>query len=294
MGPSRRRRGCLQEHQTRIFGECEPRRKCHAKGLLSWADWCELFSSLDPWRHCMASGQSIATRVAAIKPLAHIQPCQATFHRPHRKETFRMKWTLKLGAAALMLGITASAPAGLLDGIFSSKGHRQDCCDQPTQPTCDDNGCNLFGNRHGGPDCDTDCTPDRWKPRKPGLLSRICDGLKKNRLSHHDDCCPDDCCTPACANDGVGRTYVGPSTKAVIPPAANQGHAAPTKEVAPAPAPAKEEAAPAPKAEPAPAPPQPEAPKADAELPMVPDAEAVPAPAPPEDAEAYFPSRFRN
>ena len=80
----------------------------------------------------------------------------------------------------------------------------------------------------------------------------------------------------------------------------NQGHVAPAKEVAPAPAkevapaPATEEAAPAPKAEPAPAPPQPEAPKADAELPMVPDAEAVPAPAPPEDAEAYFPSRFRN
>lgn len=218
-----------------------------------------------------------------------------------------MKWTLKFGAAALMLGVTASAPAGLLDGVFSGKGHRNDCCDQPTQPTCDDDGCNLLGKRHGGPECDTDCTTDRWKPRKPGLLSRICDGLKKNRLSHNDDCCPDDCCPPECGNDGVGRSYVGPSTKAAIPPAAKQGHVgqaapatevapAPQKEVAPAPAPAKE-AAPAPQAEaapaaPAPAPPQTEAPKADAELPMVPD--AVPAPAPPEDAEAYFPSRFRN
>lgn len=232
-----------------------------------------------------------------------------------------MKWTMRFGAAALMLGISTSAPAGLFGGgLFSSHGGNSDnCCPQ---------GCAAVENCHEGPVCTTGpsceapcevgCTPTGAEHHKCSLFDKLRDAFKGGGgglCDHGSDCTNsgygEGCCPQGCVNNchagPVGRATVGGPVRRTAPAAAHTAPSpAPAKNAAPAPAnkkaapapakkmtpaPAKEKA-PAPSKEAAPAAPAPPQPNSDAS----PDAEsqAVPAPAPPEGAEAYFPSRYRR
>jgi hypothetical protein len=145
-----------------------------------------------------------------------------------------MKWTLKFGAAAAVLGMSAVSQAGMLGGLFSH--HRasgcceQDCCEQPCRPLvsrpceqtytyqrkcsdlrppcCDENCCEDPGC---SAPCDVGCAPEACTScsgnRGCGLFKSFCKRLKKNSCfgnhkgglcNHGESCCEEGCGDECC------------------------------------------------------------------------------------------------
>lgn len=85
-----------------------------------------------------------------------------------------MKWTFRCGAAAVLLGMSAAAQAGVLGGLFSSHGK---------------SGC-----------CEDDCCPE---PQKP-IVARPCEQIYTYQRKCSDlrpPCCDDPCCEEQCCED---------------------------------------------------------------------------------------------
>lgn len=150
-----------------------------------------------------------------------------------------MKWTLKVGAAAALFGMSAVSQAGMLGGLFSHHGGNsgcceEDCCHEPARPVvarpceqtytyqrkcsdlrppcceepcCEEPACAA--------PCDAACAPEACGNggccgnRKGGLLKGFFKNLKKNSCfgnrkgglcDHGGDCCEEGCADQCCDN----------------------------------------------------------------------------------------------
>lgn len=167
-----------------------------------------------------------------------------------------MNGLLRFGSAVVLIAATSAANAGL----FGFGSHRSDCCETEC---CETECCEPVG-------CADECGSHGCLTKRPGMLSRLFGCFKKRSSSCCEtDCCEVECCDTGCAPQAYGSRPPVYSGYGVAQPAP-LGQSAPAPSTAPTPRQAPQQAAPAPKA--APAPPQ----------------------APSDEAEVYFPSRFRG
>jgi hypothetical protein len=145
-----------------------------------------------------------------------------------------MKWTLKVGAAAALFGMSAVSQAGMLGGLFSHHGGstgccEEDCCEQPCRPVvarpceqtytyqrkcsdlrppcCDEDCCE---DPACAAPCDAACVQDTCTScgnRGCGGLKGFFKNLKKNSCfgnrkgglcNHGESCCEEQCVEECC------------------------------------------------------------------------------------------------
>ncbi len=139
-----------------------------------------------------------------------------------------LKWTVRYCSAAVLLGMSVAAQAGLLGGLFSQSRHGGDCCPEACgpvavrpcgekvftyqracstlQPPCCDQGCcpapgcDLPCDAGVAPGCANEVCTTRKHKSCGNLFKKLFSGHKKRSglCSHGADCCGAGCAGECC------------------------------------------------------------------------------------------------